>query len=259
MPAMISRADAAKIKKPRASRAKSPAVDDAPADPVNGKASPVAVGRVSQEAIIAALAQPQGRNFFARVFGLDPRTVTKRLSGIMPAAEERGNPLWVLQDVAGALTSSLSTEGQIEEAIQNMSPKDLPALLSPAFWDGQIKRHDYFEKANDSWSTETVMTVLSGAFQELRDSLLRLPETVIKGLAKPGDPDPGKDRADPIALSDAQRTIIEKIVMTLLSDLNVALIAKSETLMQEARAGELHAIIETDRVNAMMANPDIDD
>lgn len=59
-------------------------------------------------------------------FGLDRRTVAKRIEGIPPCGQERGSPVWKLADVADALAGR--TGGQAGVSATMAPPAGLEAL-----------------------------------------------------------------------------------------------------------------------------------
>lgn len=112
-------------------------------------------------------------NALAEEFGIDRRTVKKRLEGIPPAGETNGHPAWRLRDVAIAVMGP-----QASAQLDGIDPDDLPPK----------DRLDHYraEREKIKWETEQrlsipapeVEQVVATAFKALSQGLDTLPDVL---------------------------------------------------------------------------------
>lgn len=112
-------------------------------------------------------------NALAEEFGIDRRTVKKRLEGIPPAGETNGHPAWRLRDVAIAVMGP-----QASAQLGGSDPADLPPK----------DRLDHYraEREKIKWETEQrlsipapeVEQVVATAFKALSQGLDTLPDVL---------------------------------------------------------------------------------
>jgi hypothetical protein len=139
------------------------------------------------------------------IFGHDNRDTRRRIISLSPCGERAGYPIYNLAEAAAFL---VPFQGDIEEAIKKMSPKDLPPAISKEYWAAQHARLKYEEDAGDTWRTGDVIEKLSEVFKVLRMNLLLMNDLL--------------DRQT--SLTDKQREIIQELIDTTLHGLANSLI-----------------------------------
>jgi hypothetical protein len=138
----------------------------------------------SGEATVAQIAQ---------LFNTDAKTLPRRMKGIVPKGTRRGYKVFNIAEAA----SRIITPGyEIEEFIRQMSPQEMPVLLSKEFWNGQNARINYEKALGNLWPTEDVVEALGEFANVVRITLLLVPDDV--------------DRE--ISVTDGQRDIIRRIM-----------------------------------------------
>lgn len=129
----------------------------------------------------------------AQLFETDAKTLPKRMKGIMSKGQRRGNKVYSIKEAA----SRIITPGyEIEEFIRQASPQEVPVLLWKEFWNGQQARLNYETKLGNLWPTEDVKETLGTFANEVRITLLLVPDDV--------------DREE--SVTDGQREIIRRIM-----------------------------------------------
>jgi len=98
-------------------------------------------------------------------FGIDRRTVAKRVEGIAPAGVERGSPVWLLADVAPAIMGAVEPdETGIDEA------KRRKALAEARLAEFAVER-----EAGRMLAREDVDAAVIASFARVRTRLLSVP------------------------------------------------------------------------------------
>ena len=117
-------------------------------------------------AVVQKLLRPVSISFLADVLQRDRKTVTKRLAGLTPMGQHRGNiPLY---DFRQAIEHLVTPRVNAAEVIRKMGADDLPAGLQKDVWDARLKKQKWMENAGDLWKTEDVLEVLGETFQRLK-------------------------------------------------------------------------------------------
>jgi len=128
----------------------------------------------------------------AKLFETDAKTLPQRLKMVPPAGTRHAHKVYRIRDVAAFLV----TPGyEIEEYIRQMSPQELPPLLSKEFWNGQKSRLDFEIKEGQHWPTEDVVEYVAELMNVLRMTLLLVVDDV--------------NRED--TLTDGQRAVFQRI------------------------------------------------
>ncbi|SEI90555.1 Protein of unknown function [Azotobacter beijerinckii] len=115
-------------------------------------------------------------NALAEEFGIDRRTVKRRLEGIPPVGETKGHPAWRLRDVVVAVMGP-----------QVAAPEDDPDKLPPA----ERLTHYRAEREKAKWLAEQrfqipvdeVEEVVATAFKSLASALDTLPDVLERDCA----------------------------------------------------------------------------
>lgn len=112
-------------------------------------------------------------NALADEFGIDRRTVKKRLEGMPPAGVLNGHPAWRLRDIAGAVLGLKAAVPDGETDPDKLTPKD---------------RLDHYraEREKIKWEAEQrisipapeVESVVAGAFKILSQGLDTIPDVL---------------------------------------------------------------------------------
>ncbi len=157
-------------------------------NPIKGR-PPTAKDEVTSELMATGEAT---MSQLAQLFNTDAKTLPKRLKGCIPKGQRRGYQVYSIREAA----SFLVTPGyEIEEYIRQMSPQELPPLLSKEFWNGQNARINYEKNMGNLWPTEQVVEFLGELANVVRMSNLLLADDV--------------NREE--SLTDGQRKAIQRI------------------------------------------------
>lgn len=129
----------------------------------------------------------------AQLFETDAKTLPKRLKGVIPAGTRSGYKVYRIREAAEYLV----TPGyEIEDFIRQMSPQELPPLLSKEFWNGQNARLNYEKSLGNLWPTDDVVSAFGEVLNTVRMAVLLVADDV--------------DRE--VGLTDGQRLIIRRIM-----------------------------------------------
>lgn len=129
----------------------------------------------------------------AQLFETDAKTLPKRLKGVIPKGTRSGYKVYSIREAAEYLV----TPGyEIEDFIRQMSPQELPPLLSKEFWNGQNARLNYEKSLGNLWPTDDVVGAFGEVLNVVRMSVLLVADDV--------------DRE--VGLTDGQRLIIRRIM-----------------------------------------------
>jgi len=164
--------------------------------PVSTKRNQRSLDDESQIALYEGLNQSQ----LAVAFGMDIRTIQRKIHGLHPSGIRNGSKVWKLADVTPYL---VKPRVDIETYIKNMNHNELPKHLTKEFWAGQRARQDYLLKEGDLWPTTQVVEKVSELMKLMSMSLKLLADTV--------------DRQS--ELTEKQRKVILSIVDSTQTDL----------------------------------------
>jgi len=109
------------------------------------------------------------------LFQMDAKTVTPKVSSLVPVGRRRGTAIY---NVAEAASRLVKPGYEIERVITTMSATDLPPGLQNAFWAAQKTRAAYEEMIGHLWRTSRVVRLISVLFNSVRMILLLLPDTI---------------------------------------------------------------------------------
>lgn len=153
----------------------------------------------------------QGANItqLSKLFGMEKRDITPKIIDVFPVGKRGGYDIYSVKEVAPFLVKPLY---DVETYIRRMSFKDLPKELSKEFWAGQRAKQEFDIKAGNLWSTEQVIEKFGDAVKVLRMGMLLIPDTLARQAG----------------LTEAQRTVVQSSVDSMLTDLANALIKSFE-------------------------------
>lgn len=147
----------------------------------------------------------------SELFHMKRQNVERRLAGVRPAEiNDRGAPIYNLKEAAPKLVDIELTDELIFDAMTKFNPKDFPAFSNKMFWEGMTQRVKYQELAGELWHTADVVAVASTVFQNLRMSLLLLPDELITEGG----------------LNEAQSKIVQKRIDDAIEELNANLVTQ---------------------------------
>ncbi len=135
----------------------------------------MAVSNVYDEETKAVIYEGVTISQLARIFKAEPKTVTRKVSGLLPIGRRRGSPIYSLAEAAARL---VKPSYSIERYISQMNHTDLPPLLQKEFWNGLRARQTYEAANADLWPTQDVVRAVSEVFNTVRMRMLLLPDTL---------------------------------------------------------------------------------
>lgn len=144
----------------------------------------------------------------AQMFGTDSKSLPKRMQGIQSAGtNKRGYKTY---SIAEAATRIVRPGYEIEEYIRQMSPQEMPPLLSKEYWNGQNARIKFEEQMGRLWPTDRVVEAFSAGLAALRMSILLIQD--------------GVEREE--VLSEAQRAAVQRLMDSAINDAREAVVEK---------------------------------
>jgi hypothetical protein len=175
----------------------------------------------TDSSVVQALLRPVSITFLADVLQKDRKTVAKRLAGLTPMGQHRGNIS--LYDFRQALEYLVTPRFDAAAAIKRMGTDDLPTGLQKDVWDAKLKSQKWMLLAGDLWQTEDVMAVLGEAFQRLKTTT----QLWIDQLSESH------------ALSAEVRTDLTAMVDGLQTDLHTTLVEMPQEKTTSSQLGEI--------------------
>lgn len=136
----------------------------------------------------------------AQLFETDAKTLPQRMRGIAPVGSRNGYKIYNIREAASRL---VKPGYEIEDFIRQMSPQELPPLLSKEYWNGQRARVAFEREQGNLWPTEDVVEAIAVLQQGIRQSLILAVDDV--------DRDEG--------FTDGQRKAFRRIVDTAITKL----------------------------------------
>lgn len=112
-------------------------------------------------------------NALAEEFGIDRRTVKKRLEGIPPAGETSGHPAWRLRDVAIAVMGP-----QASAQLYGIDPAELPPKDRLDHYRAEREKIKWEAEQRLSIPAPEVEQVVATAFKALSQGLDTLPDVL---------------------------------------------------------------------------------
>lgn len=148
----------------------------------------------------------------AHMFQTDTKTMPKRIRGIQSTGKNRrGHKVYSIREVASRI---VRPGYEIEEYIRQMSPQELPPLLSKEYWNGQNARVKFEETMGNLWPTEKVIEAFSAGLAALRMTILLIQDTV------------ERERS----LNEEQREIVQRVMDSAINDCREAIQEKMKDL-----------------------------
>lgn len=154
----------------------------------------------------------------ASMFQTDSKSLPKRLQGLQSAGTNRRG--YKVFDIREAASRIVRPSYEIEEYIRQMSPQELPPLLSKEFWNGQNARIKFEEQMGRLWPTDRVVECFGAGLAAMRMAILLLQD--------------GVEREE--SLSEVQRAAVQRLMD---SAINTAREAIEEKMKEYDSAHEL--------------------
>lgn len=137
----------------------------------------------------------------ALLLKMERRDVSAKIFGkIQPVGERKGQPIYSPKE---ALPYLIKPAYDVEKYLQNMSPADLPKMLTKEYWAAMRSRQEFELKNGDLWPTAKVIAEVGELMKLVKMSALLTTDAVERQ----------------IELSDHQRSIIKNIMDGMLLDL----------------------------------------
>jgi len=111
----------------------------------------------------------------AQMFHTDAKTLPQRMKGIPASGKRNGYKVYRIVDAASRL---VKPGYEIEEFIRQMSPQELPPLLSKEFWNGQKARLAFEKELGNLWPTEDVVEMTAVLSQGVRQVMVLLVDDI---------------------------------------------------------------------------------
>lgn len=143
----------------------------------------------------------------AALFRTDAKTLPQRLRRLTPTGKRNGYAVYDIREAASFL---IKPGYDIEDFIRQMSPQELPPLLSKEFWNGQNARLKYERELGNVWPTDEVVAFLGQLQSAVKMQLLLVADDV--------------DRED--ALTGGQKAIVRRIMDGAIDALQKAIVEK---------------------------------
>lgn len=113
--------------------------------------------------------QPVSVTWLMNAFRMDRLTVKKRLAALAPVKMGRGNsPEYDFRQAAAYL---VDPKIDVMDYLSSMKPTQLPAFLQVQFWDAQLKRQTWEQRAGELWRTEDVLKVFGKVFITIKGTI----------------------------------------------------------------------------------------
>lgn len=146
-----------------------------------------------------------------KLFGMDNRTVTAKLTGLEPCGKRAGHPIYAVKDAAPHLVEPMLDLDDIETVIAYVRKLDhtkLPKMLTKEFWTAMRAKQSFEEDAGDLWRTEKVIEVYSELVKAVRVPLVLAQDSV----------------ANEVELTERVQQIITSIIDGILEELHDAVV-----------------------------------
>lgn len=125
---------------------------------------------------LGVLKRPVSKGFLAKLMGMDPETVAKRLVLCPELGRAGGNrPMYDFLEAIGYL---IPPKGDLAEYIASIDPNDLPNHINRAYWGALRERRRALIEMGDAWATEDVIAVLGATFQKIKAWMQALPDVM---------------------------------------------------------------------------------
>ncbi len=143
----------------------------------------------------------------AQLFETDAKTLPKRMKSVMPRGTRRGNKVYTIREAAAFIV----TPGyEIEEYIRQMSPQELPPLLSKEFWNSQKSRLEYETKLGNLWPTQDVVEYIGELQNTIRMTLLLMVDDVNREESLTNGQRATIQRITDAAIETMKKNVVEK-------------------------------------------------
>lgn len=145
----------------------------------------------------------------AQMFGTDSKTLPKRMQGIQSAGKNKRG--YKVYRIAEAATRIVRPGYEIEEYIRQMSPQELPPLLSKEYWNGQNARIKFEEQMGRLWPTDRVVECFGAGLSALRMAVLLIQDGIEREETLTEPQREAVQRLMDAAINDSREAVVEKM------------------------------------------------
>lgn len=145
----------------------------------------------------------------AQMFGTDTKTLPKRMHGILSVGKNKRG--YKVYRIAEAATRIVRPGYEIEEYIRQMSPQEMPPLLSKEYWNGQNARIKYETEMGRLWPTERVVECFGAGLSAMRMAVLLIQDGVEREESLTQPQRDAIQRLMDAAINDARDAVVEKM------------------------------------------------
>lgn len=130
------------------------------------------------------LKRPVTQNFLALVFDMDPATVKKRLLAVKPIGYSgSGASARKMYDFKEACSYLVEPKIDLDAYIRSIDPGKLPNHLNKFYWDAQLAKQKFMERARELFAAPDILTVFGRVFMLIKDHVQLWPETAREKLS----------------------------------------------------------------------------
>lgn len=124
------------------------------------------------EATEAIFAKGVSVSFLCKVFRMSPSTVREKLAKCTPIPgsgnDGSGKQQSFRYDLAEAASYLVKPSLTTDQVLAAMKSSDLPPSIQQQFWNAQLRRQEWEERAGELWRTDKVREVLGTTFQTMK-------------------------------------------------------------------------------------------
>lgn len=170
--------------------------------------------------------QPVSVTWLMGAFRMDRLTVKKRLAALAPVRMGRGNsPEYDFRQAASYL---VEPRINLMDYFGSLKPSNLPTWMQAQWWDAQLKRQTFEERAGHLWRTEKVLGVLGEVFLNIKSTIQLWVDTL----------------AENVEVTDEQRIRLTQMADALQNEIHAALVEQAKGKRTEASISEVDEMID---------------
>lgn len=119
-----------------------------------------------------------GLNQLAQIFGLDRKTVAKRLRDVVPDGDPAKNCRHKDRYTVRRAAPYLVEHKEILRAAPDIDPDDLPPEEAKNYWDAKLKEQTYLARDGHLWDDNAVLETFSSIFKPLANKVRAISDTL---------------------------------------------------------------------------------
>lgn len=117
-------------------------------------------------------------NQLAQLFGLDRKTVAKRLRDVAPDTQTTNGARHEKRYTIRKAAPYLVETNEVLRGAGDVDPDDLPPEDAKNYWDAKLKEQTYLSREGHLWDDETVLEAFSAVFKPLANKLRAVSDTL---------------------------------------------------------------------------------